>query len=48
LWNLRVLFSWAREGEKRGNERAKWLGRETLNKLQTEIERRMIEMSDAD
>ena len=48
LWNLRVLFSWAQEGQKHGDGRAKWLGKETLNKLQTEIERRMIEMSDAD
>ncbi|GAB7337733.1 hypothetical protein MBLNU457_g3013t1 [Dothideomycetes sp. NU457] len=48
LWNLRVLFSWAQEAQKHGDGRLKWLGKGTLDKLQTEIQRRMIEMTEAD
>jgi len=48
LWNLRVLFSWAQEAQKHGDGGLKWLGKETLDKLQTEIQRRMIEMTEAE
>lgn len=40
LWNLRLLFAWAEKAEREGDGRLRWIGREVVEALKGEIEKR--------
>lgn len=40
LWNLRLLFAWAEKAEREGDGRLRWIGREAVEALRGEIEKR--------